>query len=192
MSIISTAPNGSGLQSRALSTYRKFLLAAFWGPVFWAGISHEISAWHHSDGAPAYRLSLESDHPKQDAPLVGDTEVLRLSPSSLLQITLRPARRATDRVVLQTFLVRDGQLVAWPVRFEQADTGTFHLRAPVQELPNLQPGKGHLFFLVSVRPLPRFFDRAWDFVSLLGWWRPLQILSCPFEITAPVSGPLSR
>lgn len=76
----------------------------------------------------------------------------RLDSDSILDLTLRPRSRISGAVALRAALVSDSGVEPWPVTLRQSPEGTFHLRAPVRSLPQLQPGRHKLLFVIG-RPL---------------------------------------
>lgn len=164
---------------------RRFLIAALLGPLFWSHLLGQVQRQVILRSPPVYQTTWGSDHPLHQT--AATVQPLHLTESSMLQLTLRPAHRISSRVVLRAFVIRDGQDIPWPLQFEQSASGVFHLRAPVRDLPSLHSGQGALYFRLKTMPAPSIFDSFLECLALLGFPFPEQVLSCPFEVSEPVS-----
>ena len=85
------------------------------------------------------------------APATTPEGIKPLSRDHLLTLRLNPKGTASQPRALRAFVERDGQLVTWPVQFQQAD-GAFLLRQGVRELFGSQPAGRLTVWLVIGKP----------------------------------------
>jgi len=127
------------------------------GMMWWVGKSIEM---HSSDRSasyiPSYSLEVYSADPKSDrdvTTVVTQTDrrapIVDLSLDSSVSIVLRAEQRVTGPVALRGFLLRNGALRPWAASPAVSLAGTFSLRAPVLELPDLLPGQSELVFVLG-------------------------------------------
>lgn len=108
-----------------------------------------LRGWGSSEQPPLppYQLELLGDSGRR-SPAAGLPQV-ELSFASTFSCVLRPLQRVGGPVSLRVFLLRHGELRPWAVRLAGSAAGTFRLRAPVAELPELLPGDTEVIFVLG-------------------------------------------
>src|SRR5262249_55649772 len=100
---------------------------------------------------PSYQLELHRDaHVGAEASIHSNSDkLIELSMEPTPSVALRPAQRVRGGVSARSFLLRNGQVRSWQVRLLSLASGTFLVRAPVAELPELLPGTTELIFVIG-------------------------------------------
>lgn len=127
------------------------------GMMWWVGQSIEVQGSDRSASyIPSYSLEVHSADPKSNrdvTTVVMHTDrsapIVDLSLDSSVSIVLRAEQRVTGPVALRSFLLRNGTLRPWATSPAVSLAGTFSLRAPVMELPDLLPGQSELVFVLG-------------------------------------------
>lgn len=114
---------------------------------------------------PPYELEL-SNSVSPEAPRGLAT---RLGIDAILTATLRPARPVEGPVQARAFLSRAAVTKLWAVPLDSHD-GLFVLRAPVRELPGIEPGHWRVSFVVGrPRAMPPSLSAARERPSDADW-----------------------
>lgn len=100
---------------------------------------------------PSYQLSVRGDAPLSDGQPPADATPVRVSWSSALQVVLRPSRDVQSPVEVHAYLVQGTRRLLWPAHFEQAPSGTIHLRQRPQDQPQILPGDWEILFRIEAR-----------------------------------------
>lgn len=100
-----------------------------------------------SKETPMYEMAMKGDDRVLGA--TTDTEPVRVSMSSSLDITLRPETAAEQIPKLQAYLLRADNLEPWAAPFTAAPQGTMRLRDRVSNLQPLTPGKWELVIVIG-------------------------------------------
>lgn len=78
----------------------------------------------------------------------GETGVF--TTSDILRIDLTLAQPTADKLDSRCYLNRRGQVMPWPVRLERDPDQSFHLQAPIDQLPDLGPGSFDLIVVIGL------------------------------------------
>lgn len=129
---------------------------------------HSGSAGSH---IPTYSLEIRRSDPSSghDAPYVStqtehNERPVELSVDESVSFDPRAKERVTGPVALRGFVLRNGIVSPWAAQLVLSFSGTFRLRAPVVELPDLLPGESDLVFVIG-RPQTLFGSSLEDVVS---------------------------
>lgn len=109
--------------------------------------------WPDDSALPMYALEMKGDDRVLGS--VATPEPIRVSMSSSLDITLRPATAAEHPPRVQAYVLRDDRLQPLHAPFSAYPQGTMRLRERVSELPPLAAGRWELVLVLgSRRSLP--------------------------------------
>jgi hypothetical protein len=100
---------------------------------------------------PAYAMVVTGGEleDRSDDGKPAQTEVIRLGPGSSLELTLRPAVRASGEVAVQGYLIRNGQARRWDVRAEISKEGAIRIQGDRESLFGGEPA-GEVEIAVAV------------------------------------------
>lgn len=140
---------GGVLKDLAQQRSRRRFLAAAAATAMAASLALFVGLQQPGGALPPYQAYAFADDNFLSSEPSAQTAEPRLGGDAMLRLELRPHDEVRDAAYAKTFLVQNGRLQPLDLPLTRTASGSFRVRKPVREVPELHPGRLELVFAIG-------------------------------------------